>query len=99
MISNFYHFQGDIIYGYSVSREDICQSLCFNTESCQWYSFNKKQKSCFLLEACSVLDESFVDFLSGQVECFKSNGKVYVNLIRKSFVKSLKSKPNEMFDP
>ena len=48
----------------------LCRSFSRGEEvTCQWFSYDLRQNICFLLYSCPELDENFVDYVSGQVNC------------------------------
>jgi hypothetical protein len=55
---------------------DSCLRRCkTEVDNCQWYSHNGANLDCYLFSTCDQLDESEVDYISGQVEC-KTSGIV-----------------------
>ena len=46
-----------------------CLAACKIENDCEWYSYNEQNEACYLFESCPEIDESEVDFISGQAEC------------------------------
>ena len=62
-------FQGITINVGEEQYEDDCLSKCQDTEGCEWYSYHISMKNCFLFTTCPTIDETLVDFTSGQKTC------------------------------
>ena len=62
-------FQGEIIESYVIPSKDECLLLCRGEVTCQWFSYDLRQNICILLYSCPELNENFVDYISGQVNC------------------------------
>ena len=70
-------FKGEIIESYVIPSKDECLLLCRGEVTCQWFSYDLRQKICFLLYSCPELNENLVDYLSGQVNCQNTPGKYH----------------------
>ena len=68
-------FQGEIIESYVIPKYDECLNLCKGEVTCQWFSYDLRQRICILLYTCPELNENFKDYLSGQVDCPNHAGK------------------------
>ena len=55
----------------------LCRSFSRGEVTCQWFSYDLRQKICFLLYSCPELNENLVDYLSGQVNCQNTPGKYH----------------------
>jgi hypothetical protein len=56
---------------FSSSAED-CLASCNSTKLCQWFTFYSITTECLLLLDCSTLDESSVEYISGERRCIDS---------------------------
>ena len=46
-----------------------CLLDCVEDGECQWISFNEAEGFCIQFLTCPLIDTTFVDFTSSQVEC------------------------------
>ena len=79
----FFVFQG-ILQSYTTAdNTEKCLLDCVEDGECQWVSFNKAEGFCILFLTCPLIDTTFVDFTSSQVECHEEPPK------RKKIIKYL----------
>ena len=61
--------QGNLL-GHTVQPNGkACQDECKKQETCLWYSYGKTSRICFVFETCPNVDESQLDFVTGQPFC------------------------------
>ena len=56
---------------HTLPSKEECVSLCHADKSCNWWSFNEMELNCLNFENCPELDESYDEFVSGQVGCYE----------------------------
>jgi len=71
--------QGTLIKGYDNLSKDECLYRCDDDKSCNWWSFSKTESRCQTYEDCPELDENYLNYVSGQDDCF--NGCVCQTIV------------------
>lgn len=63
--------QGDPVRSYSSTQTDpdLCLAFCKTQYTCEWWSYNMKSGGCELFKSCHTIDETQVDYVTGQVSC------------------------------
>jgi hypothetical protein len=62
-------FQGNLLTTEVADSKDSCLTNCKSSTKCQWYSFSAIDHICLLFSTCPVIDESEVEFVSGETGC------------------------------
>ncbi len=75
--------QGILIDNIAAENDNNCLEVCQETDNCLWFTYNRLDGACLLLEDCQQLDMSCDTCVSGQSVCAPNNGMIVVKFIFK----------------
>jgi hypothetical protein len=76
----WYILQGNLLTTEVADSKDSCLKNCKSYTNCHWYSYKTVNHLCLLLSTCPVIDESEVEFASGETGCPTSFSMLFVCL-------------------